>query len=170
MPSFHLEHDLECSENTYWDKAFFDEEYNRRLFNEELRFPEWRVLDQKDEGPRIVRNIRAQPPVDDVPGPLKSVVGDGAGYAERGTYDRAAHSYEANITPNRMADRIAVRIVTRTTKLDDTRCRRIVDGTVTAKIFVVGALLEQRMIADLKRSFEKSAVFTNRFVAEKGWV
>ena len=29
MPSFHLEHDLECSENTYWDKAFFDDEYNR---------------------------------------------------------------------------------------------------------------------------------------------
>jgi hypothetical protein len=169
MPSFRCVHDIECSENTYWDKVFLDDEYNRRLFNDELRFPEWKVLDQKDEGSRVIRNVRAQPPIEDLPGPLKAVVGDGAGYEERGVYERATHRYDAKVTPNRLADRVSVALSMATEKLDDQRCRRIVTGTVTAKIFMVGAILEQKMIADLVRSYGKSAVFTNRFLAEKGW-
>jgi hypothetical protein len=56
-----------------------------------------------------------------------------------------------------------------TVPLSETSCRRIVDGSVSAKIFAVGGMLEQRMISDLKKSYEKSAAFTNKFVAEKGW-
>ena len=37
-----------------------------------------------------------------------------------------------------------------------------------AKIFGVGGLLEKKMIADLEKSYAKSADFTNAFVAEKG--
>jgi len=169
MPSFRLEHDFECSKNTYWEKVFFDDEYNQRLFRDELRFPEWRVLEQKDEGPRVVRNIRAQPPIEDLPGPLKAVVGDGAGYEERGVYDREASRYEAKVQPNRLADRVSVTITMVIENISEKRCRRIVTGAVTAKIFMVGALLEQKMIADLSRSYAKSAEFTNRFLAEKGF-
>lgn len=167
MPSFRCSHDFDCSEETYWEKVFFDDEYNRRLFNDELRFPEWRVLDQKDEGSRVLRNVRAQPPVEDLPGPLKAVVGDGAGYEERGVFERAAHRYEAKVTPNRMADRVTVSITMTTEKLGEHRFRRLVNGTVTAKIFMVGAILEQKMIGDLVKSYEKSAAFTTRFIAEK---
>jgi len=169
MPSFRLEHDFDCSEETYWEKVFFDEEYNRRLFYDELRFPEWRVLEEKDEGARRIRTLRAQPPIEDLPGPLKAIVGDGAGYEERGVYERATHRYEAKVTPNRMADRVTVTLAMTTEKLGEKRCRRIVTGSVTAKIFMVGALLEQKMIADLTRSYEKSAGFTNKFLGEKGW-
>jgi hypothetical protein len=168
MPSFHVEHDFECSEETYWERVFFDPDYNRRLFMDELRFPQWSVFEEKDEGSRVIRNLRAQPPIEDLPGPLKAVVGDGAGYEERGVYDRQSRRYDAKVTPNRMADRVTVTITMTTKKIGDNRCRRIVDGSVTAKIFMVGALLEQKMISDLTRSYEKSAVFTNRFLGEKG--
>ena len=168
MPSFRLEHDFECSANTYWEKVFFDDEYNGRLFRDELRFPEWRVLDQKDEGPRVIRNIRAQPPIEDLPGPLKAVVGEGAGYEERGVYDRATSRYEAKVQPNRLADRVSVTIAMVIESISETRCRRVVTATVTAKIFMIGPLLEQKMIADLTRSYAKSAEFTSRFLAEKG--
>jgi hypothetical protein len=169
MPSFRLEHDFECSEDTYWEKVVFDAEYNKRLFLDELHFPEWRELEQKDEGPKVVRVVRAQPPVGDLPAALKAVVGDGAGYEERGVYERSTHRYEAKIIPNRLADRITVAISMVTEKLGEHRCRRITNASVTAKIFMVGALLEQKMLSDLKRSWGKNAEFTNRFLAEKGW-
>lgn len=169
MPSFHLEHEFECSEDCYWEKVFFDEEYNRRLFLDELHFPEWRELEKKDEGPRILRLIRALPPIGDLPGALKAVVGDGAGYEERGVYERSTHRYEAKVTPNRLADKVKVEVSMTTAVLGEHRCKRLVTGSVTARIFMVGALLEQRMISDLSRSYAKSAEFTNRFLAEKGW-
>ncbi len=169
MPSFRLEHEFQCGEDTFWEKVFFDEEYNRRLFHDELHFPAWRELEKKDEGPRVLRLVRAQPPLGDLPGALKAVVGDGVGYEERGVYDRSTHSYDAKVQPNRLADKVTVTVTMKTERLDDHRCKRLVTGTVTARIAFVGGILEQRMISDLSRSYVKSADFTNRFLAEKGW-
>jgi hypothetical protein len=44
----------------------------------------------------------------------------------------------------------------------------LVKANATAKIFGVGGLLEKKLLSDLERSYEKSAAFTNAFVAEKG--
>jgi hypothetical protein len=169
MPSFRLEHTFECSQDCYWDRVFFDEEYNRRLFFDELHFTEWREVEKKDEGNRVLRLVRALPPFGDLPAALKTLIGDGVGYEERGVYDKSAHRYEAKVQPNRLADKVAVTVTMTTEPLGEHRCKRLVNGSVTARIFVVGAVLEQRMISDLSRSYAKSADFTNRFLAEKGW-
>ncbi len=168
MPSFRAEHVFECSQNTFWEKVFFDAEYNRRLFYDELHFAEWSELEQKDEGPRVLRFVRATPPTPDLPGPLKAALASGAGYEERGVFERATNRYEARVKPNSLPDRVSVELSFRTEPIGDDKCRRIVDGKVTARVMFVGGLLEQRMISDLQRSYEKSAGFTNRFVAEKG--
>jgi hypothetical protein len=169
MPSFRLEHEFPCSEDCYWERVFFDEEYNRRLFYDELHFPEWRELEKKDEGPRVLRHVRALPPIGDLPGALKAVVGDGVGYEERGIYDRSTRSYDAKVQPNRLADKVTVAVMMKTERVDEHRCKRLVTGTVTARIPFVGGILEQRMIGDLTRSYVKNADFTKRFLAEKGW-
>ena len=36
-------HTYEVSEDTFWDRLFLDEEYNRRLYVEALRFHSYRV-------------------------------------------------------------------------------------------------------------------------------
>jgi hypothetical protein len=169
MPSFRVEHEFQCSQDCYWERVFFDEEYNRRLFRDELHFPEWREVEKKDEGPRVLRLVRALPPFGDLPGPLKALIGDGVGYEERGVYDRSAHRYEAKVQPNRLADKVTVAVSMTTEELGEHRCKRLVTGSVTARIPFVGGILEQRMISDLSRSYAKSADFTNRFLAEKGW-
>ena len=169
MPSFRVENVFECSELTFWEKVFFDAEYNRRLFYDELHFSEWRELERKDEGERVRRWVKASPPMGDLPGPLKAAIGDGAGYEERGVFERANRRYDANVQPNRLGDKVTVTLVFRTEPLNEKRCRRIVDGTVVARVFLIGGMLETRMVDDLRRSYEKSAAFTNRFLAEKGW-
>jgi len=169
MPSFRVENVFECSQTTFWEKVFFDADYNRRLFYDELHFVEWTELEKKDEGTRVQRFVRALPPVADLPGPLKAVIGDGAGYEERGVFDRSSNRYQAAVKPNRLADKLTIELAFSTVPLGDNRCSRIVDGSVTARIFAIGGMLEQRMISDLKRSYEKSAAFTNKFVKEKGW-
>jgi hypothetical protein len=55
-----------------------------------------------------------------------------------------------------------------TTKPDgENRCRRRARAEVVAKIFGVGGILEKRLLADLEKSYQKSADFTNRYIAEK---
>jgi hypothetical protein len=167
MPSFRVENVFDCSQDTFWEKVFFDAEYNRRLFYDELHFTEWQELEQKDEGERVRRRVRAVPPTGDLPGPLKAAIGNGAGYEETGVFVRATNRYDARVRPNVLGDKVTVELVFRTEPVDEQHCRRIVDGTVVAKVMLIGGMLEQRMMSDLTRSYEKSAVFTNRFVAEK---
>jgi hypothetical protein len=168
MAGFRTDNVLACSEATYWDKIFLDDEYNRRLFLDELRFTEWRELARDQEGELLKRRVKASPHVGEVPGALKALVGDGIGYEERGTLVRKKNRYEAKAIPNRLGDKVTVTITMATTPVDAERCRLVVEGSVTAKIFVIGGLLEQRMVSDLRRSYEKSAEFTNRFAGEKG--
>jgi len=39
---------------------------------------------------------------------------------------------------------------------------------VTAKMFGIGGMIEGRILADIKQSYDKAAEFTNRWIREKG--
>ncbi|MGC4093600.1 MAG: DUF2505 family protein [Polyangiaceae bacterium] len=167
MPEFRVEHTFNCSEQTFWTQVFFDQDYNRRLFLERLKFAGWKETKHEEQNGKVVRVVEAIPPIGDLPSALKSVVGEGAGYEERGTLDRASNRYTADVTPNKLADKITIRIELSTVADGPNRCKRIAKGSVTVKIFGVGGLLEKKMIGDLEKSYSKSADFTNEFVSEK---
>ena len=56
-------------------------------------------------------------------------------------------------------------------KLGDANGKRIVRITkinVEVKVFMVGGLVEDRIIADLRSSYDKGTVFTNQYIKENG--
>jgi hypothetical protein len=169
MAEIRVEHVFNCSEETFWTKVFFDDDYNRRLFTETLKFPVWRVAKSEEHGAEVHRTIVAAPPIGDLPGPLKAVIGDNAGYEERGVFNKKTHRYNVQVVPNRMADKISVNVEMWTEPMGDNQCKRFARATATAKIFGVGGMLEKKLLSDLERSYEKSASFTNTYVAEKGF-
>lgn len=168
MAGFQTTYDIECSEETYWNQVFLNEEYNRRFFKEELHFPEWRELGRREADGKLYRDVKATPYVGELPGALKAVIGDGLSYEERGVFHPQEHRYVLDAIPSRMADKVTTKITMFTTVTGENRCRLNVEATVTAKIFMVGTLLEQKTLADLRRSYEKNAAFSNRFIRENG--
>lgn len=167
MADQRIEHTFNCSVDTFWDKVFFDPEYNRRLFHEALRFPEWKEVRSEDKGDRLERSIEVTPRLGDLPGPLKRVVGDGVRYREEGVFDRTARRYKMNIVPNKLADKLKIRCELFAEPLDGGKCKRVFLCHVEASIFGVGGLLERRLLEDMEKSQAVSAEFTNRFIAEK---
>ena len=168
MAERRIEHRFNCTVDTYWNKLFFDDEYNRGLFLETLHFEEYEVLSLEDTESEIRRVIRAIPKVGDVPGPLKKLLKNGAGYTERGVYEKGRGRYVVNVTPNSLPDKLTIKGVTKTEALEGGHCMRIYDATVIANIFGVGGMLEKRLLDDISKSYEKAAQFTNRWVAERG--
>jgi len=167
MATLEVEHVFNCSEATFWDRVFLDPEYNERLFKTELKFPVWREVKKEERDGVLHRWVEVVPYVGELPAALKAVVGEGVGYEERGLLDRAAKSYRVEVIPNRMAEKISVKVEMTTTPEGENRCRRRARAEATAKIFGIGGMLEKRLLADLEKSYQKSADFTNRFVAEK---
>jgi hypothetical protein len=168
MATLEVEHTFNCSEATFWDRIFLDPEYNERLFKGELKFPVWREVSREERAGALHRVLEVVPYVGELPAAIKAVVGEGIGYEERGVLSRDTKTYKVEVVPNRMADKITVRLEMSTQPDGDTRCRRRARAEANVKIFGVGGAIEKRLLGDIQRSYQKSAEFTNRFITEKG--
>jgi hypothetical protein len=163
-----IEHTFACSEDTFWDKLFFDEEYNRRMHMDTLHFALWREVSREDRGDHLARVVECEPPLGDLPGPIQKVVGDGLRYREEGRFQKSPRRYTVHVVPNRLADKMSVEAQLTTAPLGDNQCKRIFTATVNVKIFGVGGMIEKRIASDLQRSYDAGARFTTKYLQEKG--
>lgn len=156
--------EFECTEETYWEKCHFDPEYNRRLYLEHLKFPGWKLLETKTEGDKTSRKVVLDPPVGALPGPVKKLMGDSFSYTEQGTYDKKTGRYTFTITPSTMADKTKVNGEIWCEKTGDKKIKRYAKIKVDVSVFMVGKMVEEKVMGDLKVSYETAAPFTNGFV------
>lgn len=161
-------HAFPCSVDTFWSSVFFDEAYNRELFLGRLRFDSWELETFEETDTHIRRVLRAVPRVGELPGPLKKAAKNGVGYVERGEFDKAAKHYKIVVTPFSMPDRMTILGDSYCEAISASECRRIHLATVVAKIFGIGGLVENRILADLEKSYDKSAEFTRNWIVERG--
>jgi hypothetical protein len=167
MKERRIEHTYDCSAETFWNQIFLDEQYNQKLFEGELHFSEWKVVRSEERTGEVHRVIQATPPLGDLPAAIKRLLSDGLGYEERGVLDRKNQRYKLEVTPRSLASKLTIQGELTTVPLSERSCRRIYVARVEARVFGVGGLLEQRLLDDIEKSYNKSAVFTNRWVAER---
>jgi len=160
-----LRHEINCDEDTYWSKIFFDDVFNRRLYLEHLRFPGWKPLDQKEDSAKITRRVQVDPPVGNLPGPLKKVIGDRLSYTEEGTFDKASKKYSFKVTPSTLTDKTKVSGEMWLENSGNKKVVRLCRIDVEVKVFMVGGMLEERILSDLRTSYDKGTSFTNDYIA-----
>ena len=168
MADVHIEHIYNCSEDTFWDKLFFDQEYNNRLYKEALEFPEFEVAKFEDGESEVRRSINVVPKLGPMPGPIKKLIGDGLGYTEDGVFNKSTRRYTITITPNKLSGKVSVTGTLWTEPAGDGKCNRIFEAKVVAKVFGVGGMLEKQITGDMETSYAKGAEFTNEYLKEKG--
>jgi len=168
MTALRIVHQLPCSAEVFWGTLFFDPEFNRRLFLEHLRFPAWRVAEQRDSETLLERTVEVTPPSGDLPAPLKAVLGAGLSYRERGRYDKRAQSYSMTAVPSVLSDRLGVSGELSCKTIGEGRSERLFVAKVEARVFAVGGLLEKRIVSDLQSNYDGSAVFIERYLTETG--
>ena len=162
-----IRHVIACDTETYF-KCVFDEEYNRRLYLDVLKFREITLRGQEETADTITRKLYLNPPKVDLPGPIAKVVGD-LSYVEEGTYDKKTHRYRYKVTPASNADKTTIKGEMWCEDRGPKKIERIAKTFVEVKIFMIGSLIEKRIFDDMKKSYDAAAKFTNEFVKEKGW-
>jgi hypothetical protein len=165
MADIRVAHVFECSPEIFWEKIFFDVEFNRTMYMEGLGFSSWKELETRELDDTLQRVVEIVPPVGDLPGPLRKLIGDGFGYREEGSLDKKSQRYQVKAIPSRLADKIKVEGVLWCEPEGESSCRRFFEGTVEAKIFGVGGLLENRIIADMRRNYDDAADYTRKYLA-----
>lgn len=168
MAEIRVTHEFACDETTYWEKCFFDEEYNRALFLGELGFPKWAVTKNEVTDATIKRRLEIEPKTGDIPGPMKKLIGEKMGYSEEGVFDRKTRRYTYSITTYAMPDKTKINGIFYVEKVGDKRIRRVCETRCDVKVFGVGGLVEDRILGDTRANFEAAARFTAKWIADKG--
>ena len=104
----------------------------------------------------------------DLPAPIAKVIGD-VSWHEEGTWDAKTNRYRFKIIPASMPDKSNITGEVWCEPKGDRKVERVAKMNVEVKIFVVGGMVEKRIMEDTRKSYEQAAKFTNEFVKEKGW-
>ncbi len=168
MPEITLRHEIDTDEDTYWAKIVFDAAFNEKMYVGSMKFPQWKLLDSKDDDAKLWRRVQVDPPVGDVPAAVKKVIGDRLSYVEEGTFDKKTKRYSFKVTPSTMAEKTKVAGEMWVEKLGDKKIARLTRISVEVKVFMVGGLVEDRILGDLRSAYDKGTAFTNEFIEENG--
>jgi hypothetical protein len=168
MPEVTLRHEIDTDEDTFWSKVCFDEAFNTKMYEGGLRFPKWKVLESKDDDAKLVRKVQVEPATGELPAAIKKVLGDKLAYTEEGTFDKKAKRYTFKVTPSTLSEKTKINGELWAEKIGDKKIRRMCRISVEVKVFMVGGMIEERILTDLKKSYEDSTVFTNKYIKETG--
>ena len=168
MAKFTIRNTFETDVDTYWNRVFFDPEYNRRLYLEALGFKGFELIELTGQpGERRTRKMKTEPAAD-APAVVKKLIGDSLVYAESGSFDPETKVWTYEIKPNKLTDRVYIGGRLYAEPKGDKRCERVAEVEVTVKVFGVGGAVEKFIEKTTRDSYVKAAAFTNRFIAEKG--
>jgi hypothetical protein len=163
-----IKHTIETDIDTFWNKVFFDPDFNRRLFVEQLGFTTYQVLEDRTE-PSGVRHRRVEcVPKVELPAAARKVLGDNLGFVEVGRYDPAVRRYYVQVLTKTGGDKIKTTTEIWVEPLGDKRCERIVSVENTVKIFGIGTLIEGFIEQQTRDSYARAAEYTNRYLQESG--
>jgi len=162
-----IEHTFNCDEKAFWT-LFLDEEYNREMFLEGLRFNRWEVTKLEESETEVRRSVVVEPRVPDLPGPIKKVIGDSAGYEEIGRFNRATNRYSMDIVPTKLKGKLVMSGEQFTEALGDNQVKRIFTADIKVKVFGVGSMIEKQISSDLQKSYNVGAKFTVDYMRRKG--
>ena len=98
-----------------------------------MKFPQWKLLDSKEDDAKLWRRVQVDPPVGDVPTAVKKVIGDRLSYVEEGTFDKKTKRYSFKVTPSTMAEKTKVAGEMWVEKLGDKKIARVTRISVDVK-------------------------------------
>jgi len=163
-----IKHTIETDIDTFWNKVFFDPEFNRSMFVDHLGFTTFNILeDRTDPDGTRHRRVECTPKVE-MPAAARKIFGDSFGYTEVGHFDPVAKRYHVQVLPKVGADKSKTTTEIWAEARGEKRLERIVTVDNSIKVFGLGTLLEGFVEQQTRDSYAKAAEFTNRWLKEKG--
>jgi hypothetical protein len=170
MPEITVRHEIDCRIQDYWDKCIFDDGFNQKLYVERLHFHSFVGRPSVDTPERRTKNCTIEPPLSGIPAPARKVIGDALKYVEDGYLDKKTMRYHAVVTPSTFAEKTKVESelwCEPAPGADATKCVRFARVRVEVKVFVVGSLVEEMIMRDLRAAYDAEAAFVGEWLKSK---
>jgi hypothetical protein len=163
MTPFDIVHEFTCSPERFWE-VFFDDAFNAAL-NPRVGLRERRFLELEDTPTHKHWKVLALPERE-LPGFVKAFVSGELGYVETASFDKVANRIDCKVEPTLMKEKIEIASTYTLETIAPGRLKRSYVGSVNVKVPLVGRKAEEFIIRDMSASYDKTAVFTNEWLAQ----
>ncbi len=160
---FHLEHTFKNVDLAAYEAIYLDETFNRALMPiAELKSRE--ELERREEGRRLFRKVKVVPQRN-LPAVVKKLVNGDIVSVEESWFDRDKHRIEwqqhLSILPGKLRVAGSVEFVPVSGGV-----RRVLTGDVDVDVFGIGKIIEKTVVDNLKETYDKIALFTQKWIDE----
>ncbi|MCA9718320.1 MAG: DUF2505 domain-containing protein [Myxococcales bacterium] len=166
MHKYTVEDDFETTVDRYW-AVFFDEEYNKGLFEHLAITREVLEITREGEGQdEVIRRRIRLTPQRDVPTIFKRFVKGAIQYTEHNVFTRKKDTIDVKIVPGFMGDKftsVGTYIVRAT---GDNKVRRTFHGEINCSVPLVGGRVEKHIAGEVIDGYKKTTDFTRRWLRE----
>ncbi len=121
-------------------------------------------FEETDEGSSL--RVKLAPKVD-LPRFMKKVIGGAYEYTELRVWTRANLGNTWKIEPTFKAGKVDINGTLTITPDGDGRCLRVVEGTFSVGLPLIGGKIEKFIIKQTEESFAKNATYTTKYLADK---
>ncbi|MCC6644253.1 MAG: DUF2505 domain-containing protein [Polyangiaceae bacterium] len=159
---FTLEHELPTDPETFWS-TFFDRAYNLALYLEELQFPAFEIVEQRETPAGLHREVKATPKTE-LPAAVAKLIGPNLRYSEAGDFDRDKGTFVWVMKTSALTDKMKNGGTLRVEPRGPGKLLRVVEAYSEASVFGLGGLLESSTEKQVRDGWEKSAAFMRRWL------
>ena len=163
MGKFTTTHEINCNQETFW-RVFFDPDFNRKLYSEQLGYPEFNILEQNETESATTRKVSVKPKMD-LPGPVIKLLGSNYRYTQEGRFDKNSQVLTWRRIPSVHPDKIRFEGTLRVEPVNDNKVRCISENIVEARIFGVGGLMESTFEKQIREDADASVICLNKHLA-----
>lgn len=157
-------HEIDCTPDRFWE-LYLDDEFQRRMFVDGLGWLPPTITHGADSEDEFQRTMEANPKVL-ISGPVARLIKHTLGFVETASFDKAERVFRMKHRTNIFGDKVRLQGEFRVEPVGEHRCRRVARLEVEAHVFGVGRLLEKAVEINMKKGWDDSAVFFNRWVAK----
>lgn len=160
---FTLRHAIDCTPARFWE-LFLDPDWTRDLFEDGLSF-HCDVGPVEESAGVKRRDMRVVPKLE-LPAAVAKLFGDKLGYTERASLTVATEVWKYELTLNMLAEKIRLGGEMTLEPLGSDRLTRVSKMWVEAKIFGIGGLVEKAAEKNMRKGWNDSATWINRWLAK----
>lgn len=156
--NMHIEHRFACSARVLTD-LLNSEDFDQRLMREALNIKR-ELVESHEEGAISEKQLRLTPPTK-IPSFMRKIVKDTT-YVEHRRWDREAMRCTWRIEMSFAKDKVDISGTMQVIPEGEQACRRVVDGTFSVRVALIGGKIEKFIVSETKQSFEQAAQFISK--------
>jgi hypothetical protein len=159
-----VRHTFDCTPARFWE-MYWSDSFDQLLMRDATVDRE--VLEERQENGQTVRRVRFTPHAD-LPAAAASIVGaKKLVYEQENRFDPAKGVLTWRVVPTILPGKLDAKGKF-SVSAKGSGCEQVVDGDITVNVFLVGAKIEAAVIAEVEKSYVKTAETARAWLRQHG--